>query len=268
MEKMDKIQEPMTRPKATPTGEQYLVALIKCAGWVEQPYKELALENLDNIDFLKELYLCACDGVPVEKIREALTKKTPELVLRFLRKKYMEEIAISNSSERLDMIVERTAFLEKEVKEVSEALGRIGGQLPDMEELFPREDTGKPPASLQLPEKEVREYVEKTEDPAPEPDLPGRAKKRGKVFLGWLKDKFQKEIFAKKDISISDYIEELLDGGYSADQLDYLLDCLEDGVMPEEIRSFASPAFPVEIMMRLRSMAEGQKQKKEEKKNV
>lgn len=264
---MEKTQESMNRPKTVPTGEQYLVALIKCAGWVEQSYKEIASENLDNIEFLKELYLCACDGVPVEKIGEALTKKTPELVLRFLRKKYIEELAIGNSSERLDRIMERTVFLEQEVKEVSETLGRIGGQLPDMEELFPREDTGKPPASLQLPEKEVREPVERTEDPASASNLQGRTKKGEKLFLGWLKKNIKKEICRKKDTGISDYIEELLDGGYSADQLDYLLDCLEDGVMPEEIRSFASPSFPVEIMMRLRSMAERRKQK-EEKKDV
>lgn len=66
---------PASKRNAPGTGEQYLRALLKCADWVSAPYKQLAEKNRENPEVLKELYLCACDGVPIEAATEGAGEK-------------------------------------------------------------------------------------------------------------------------------------------------------------------------------------------------
>lgn len=84
--------------------------------------------------------------------------------------------------------------------------------------------------------------------------------KKGNILgSGLQKMKAWKKGNRKKRKHIPDFVEELLEDGYSSEQLGYILDCMEDGADPEEIKRFASPKLPVELMRRLRMM-----EKKEE----
>ena len=61
-------------------------------------------------------------------------------------------------------------------------------------------------------------------------------------------------LLRRKERSRVRYIECLLKEGYDTEQLDFLLDCIEEGMTKDEIQQFASPKLPVRVMQRLKSI--------------
>lgn len=239
-------------------GEQYLFALIKCADWVGKPYKQLAEKNRMNTEFLKQLYLCACDGIPIEEARAAQEKNPPEGALKFLRQKYLEESVVNSYQNELTDIKGTTAALEKEVKQMNGLLLHISDHVPDFDAMFPEDvpdeilDEEMADARELLPEKkpEAVPTGQGTGHPlqqaSQEMDVPKSGTKNGKKkWFPW-----------KRKREAADFIERSLDAGYSKEQLEYLLDCMEEGMAVEEIEKFSSPKLPVDIMRRLRMMEE------------
>ncbi len=238
------------------TGEQYLYALIKCADWVDKPYKQLAEKNRARPEVLKELYLCACDGVPIEKAMEAQEKNPPEGALKFLRRKFLESAATNEYQEQLTGIKKTTSTLEKEVRQMSGMLKHIAEHVPDFDSMFPKESQQMLEQEIQsqkdVPKSGTQEKVQEdvpkssTQEKVQE-DVPksGTKKKNRNVRFPWEKKK-----------GPADFIEKSLEAGYSNEQLDYLLDCMEEGLSVEKIERFSSPKLPVEVMRRLRSLEE------------
>lgn len=255
------------------TGEQYLFALIRCADWVEKSYKQLAEKNRANPEILKELYLCACDGVPVEKAIEALQKNPPEGALRFTRRKHLENVSMDEYQEQLSGIKKTTTALEKEVKQMSGMLQHIVEHVPDFDSMFPG-DGDEPIESNMEPEQKKQseeivpkgpEQKQKKEDvpksgtqadadenvpksgtqTGADENVPKSSTKKRNIRFSW---KRQKEP--------AEFIEKSIQEGYSNEQLEYLLDCMEEGLSVEKIERFASVKLPVDVMRRLRSLEE------------
>lgn len=99
-------------------GEQYLGALFKCASWISPAYKEMAEKAKGKLEVLKELYLCSCDGVSEEKALETLDKDNPEVMLRFIRQKCVEERATKGYEEELKEIRKAAALVRHEMQDI------------------------------------------------------------------------------------------------------------------------------------------------------
>lgn len=244
-------KEPEKRRSAPGTGEQYLIALIKCAEWVPRSYKQLAEKNKANPEILKELYLCACDGIPVEKAMEAMEKNPPEGALRFLRHKHIVNLSQGDYVAELTDIKETTSTLERDVKQMYEVLNHIADHVPNFDGMFP-EDGQEQQLSHENQPKAATSQEEAAEHIPITKNVPksGTQKIRKMIQLPWIKKK-----------GISDFIEKLINDGYSTEQIDYLLDCIEDGMELDSIKKIASPKLPVDVMKRLRILEERKENK-------
>lgn len=255
------------------TGEQYLYALIKCAEWVEDTYKQLAEKNRAQPEIMKELYMCACDGVPVEKVIEALEKNPPEGALKFVRRKYLQSAAMEEYQEQIAGIKQTIGTLEREVKQMSGVFRHIAEHVPDLDSLFPEEAEAQNSVPKSGTKEAVQENVpksgtkEENQENVPKSGTRGKQKETAKEEE---QEKFQEGVpksgTRKKNRNLrfpwekkkgpADFIEKSLEAGYSNEQLEYLLDCMEEGLQVEEIERFSSPKLPVEVMRRLRSLEE------------
>lgn len=246
-----------------PGAEEYLYALIRCASWVSDAYKKLADESRDKTEILKELYLCACDGVPVEKAQGALEKKrSPEKVLHAVRRKYLEESFTTDYEDEIHGIRKKAATLERDVKKMKEEVNDIIERMPTFESAFPERDADKeePDAKVSVQQGKSMEKPDASDDEGKkEAENQAQAEKAedvpkfGTNKKAWWKFHWRKPFGVKAK---RNYIEHLLQEGYDNAQLSYLLDCLESGMTPDEIERIASPKLPVEIMERLRQMEE------------
>lgn len=238
--------------KKIPSAQEYLYAMIRCAEWVSDDYKKLAEKSKGNLEILKELYLCACDGLPIEKAQGALEKKrAPEKVLYALRKKFLEEKFSEGYEEEIHGIRKKAAKLELDVKRMKEEVNDIAERMPTLETAFPEQELQeiKP---MESRTEDVRDTTadnmkqEQSQEDVPESGTHDAVKRK----------RLQRGFVGKK--SRRSYIENLLSDGYDNKQLTYLLDCLEGGMTPNEIEKIASPKLPVEVMERLRRMEEKQ----------
>ena len=267
---MEEVKEPEKKEAekkrtAPGTGEQYLLAMIKCADWVPHVYKKLSEKNKANIEVVKELYLCACDSVPAEKAIEALENDSPEGALRVLRLKQLENIARGSYQDELSGIKRTTTSLEQEVKQMSETLSHIAMHVPNFEAMFPDLQPLSKDESSKPTESSVAENVEVQSDQAMNEQIAKQVEETDRLTdthkenilesgIKKLKDLRAVNPFKKK--RISEFMENCLQEGYSQEQLSYFLDCIESGTTLEEIKRFASPKLPVTMMQRLRVMEE------------
>lgn len=244
---------------AASLGEKYLGALFKCASWISPAYKEMAEKAKGKLEVLKELYLCSCDGVSEEKALETLDKDNPEVMLRFIRQKCVEERATKGYEEELKEIRKAAALVRHEMQDMKEKLDAITEKVPSMAAMFPE---GEPVKEIIRKKEQVSSENEKEQPDVPESGTNVVSEKEQGVKK-W-KDKIHKtfsNLLKSRTESIHKYVESLLEEGYTDEQLSFLLDCLEDGDTPEQIRKYASPKLPVEVMKRLKMMEEREDKK-------
>lgn len=268
-EKKEEAGKHIEAEKRKGTGEQYLYALIKCADWVSKPYKQLAEKNRARPDIMKELYMCACDGVPIEKAMEAQEKNPPEGALRLVRRKFLESETTNEYQEQLTGIKETTVTLEREVQQMSGMLKHIVENVPDFDALFPKE-VGEMEKKIAQKQKLVQKGVPKsgtleqiksvpksgTQETEKE-DVPEfSTQKQEKENVPKFGTKKRRRLPWEKTLEPAEFIERSLAQGYSSEQLEYLLDCMEEGVAVETIERFSSPKLPVDVMRRLRTLEE------------
>lgn len=195
--------------------EKYMAALIWFADWIPDGYKKLAVNNQGDVEILKGLYLCACDGVPVELAAEVLENDSAE-ELTAVR---MEHIAGS--------------LPEKQAQQdPGENVPDSGTQEPEGQHL---DATMYSELSEHIGHSDVKQNVPKSGT--------GNLQKKRNLFF-WRKRNMVR------------YIERLLAEGYDTNQMNFLLDCIEDGLTAAEIREFASPKLPVDVMWRLKMIEE------------
>lgn len=233
--------------KKRPTGEQYLYALFLCADWVPEEYRPLAASVEKRTEELKELYLCACDGIPAKKAKEALENKSPFPALKFLRMKKLEEEALSSCTGSLDLVAKKTEALEQEFAKMSSTLNQLTEHLPDMAALFPAD-----PQEAQVKSDEQKKTLSE------EPES-GRTKGKdvpesGTRKKGKLPGKLKNLMHPGKRKNIAAFIGRMSEQGYTLEQMDFALDCFEEGMTEAQITNIISPNLPVGVMRRLRNM--------------
>lgn len=257
------------RRRAPGTGAQYLMALIKCAEWVSEEYKMLAERNKANIEAVKELYLCACDGVPVEKAMAAIEKKPPEGALRFVRQKYMENITMGDYKEELSGIRNKADVLEQEVMQMSKTLQYIVSREPDFNALFPDKEqkqgedmqharTELETAGIEENAVALKSAEEKSTEqgPAPHSGTEKRMMEQAVPKFGTLKKLRRMEFPWQRKESVPEFVGMLLNKGYSSEQIDFLLKCIEEGADIKLVKKIASPKLPINVLQRLLKMEE------------
>lgn len=269
MEEQTNVPESGTQEKPPAQGEQYFMAAFKLAEWIPKQYKNLAAQY-KSVEIWKELYLCACDGVPVEKAAEAMQKNPPDGALAFVRQKHLENVLFRSYEQELSSIKETTSSLEQEVRTMSQTLTHLAEHVPQLDAMFPetdvpesgtQQDSAQTVPPVNTPEKKA-ETVEEAEKNKPGD---GRIEKKEHPALSGMQGfGIWKKIKQKKD-NISAYLEKCLKEGYSSEQLEYLLDCMEDGMSIPELERIASPQLPVDMMRRLRMMEERKENKEDGK---
>lgn len=257
------------RHRVPGTGAQYLMALIKCAEWVPKEYKLLADRNKANIETVKELYLCACDGVPIEKTMAAMEKNPPEGALRFTRQKYMENVTMGDYKEELSGIRNKADVLEREVMQMSKTLQYIVSRNPDFDAMFPDKEQEQVEDMQHVRTEQKNAQIEENEDARKSTEevaveegaaqhwvTAKRMSKQGVPKSGTLKNGKRMEFPWKKKESVPEFVGMLLDKEYDSEQIDFLLKCIEEGTDIKLVKKIASPKLPVDVLQRLLKMAE------------
>ena len=261
MEEQTSVPESGTQEKtAMPQAEQYFIAAFKLAEWIPVEYKKLAAQS-KKIEVWKALYICASDGVPVEKAIEAMKKNPSEGALAFVRQKHLEDVLFGNYEQELSSIKATTSSLETEVHNMSKALTQIAAGIPQLDAMFP--DTDGPQSdtneerqdeqSAVLPERQP-EHMPRDEQTDGESD-----EKKSRTTL--LFSDVWKKLKHKKQDSIPTYLEKCVEEGYSPEQLEYMMDCIEDGMSIQSLQRIVSPQLSVDMMQRLRKIEERKENK-------
>lgn len=225
----------------------YIKVIIDYAEWISPEYREIAGKDNDA-NYLMELLLCAADNVPVDVVKEAVKKEgKKDAALKSIRYKYIYDMLNGNYEKQFEKINNKLISLEKTAGkllkkfEKTEEIEQVGVQTISEREITDNQKENKETKSS---EKTDRPYVIVVKE-----------------------EKSRKKLWGRKGGSKNSYenlIYELLsEENYSEEQLKYLLDAIEEGETVENIRTFASSKFPVDVMKRLRQMQE----KKGEDKN-
>lgn len=283
---MDEEKKEQKKKQALPgTGEQYLLALLRCADWVPGPIKHLAEQYKTNMEAVKELYLCACDDVPLNDIEEIVEAQEPERLALGLHAIRMQHLRSGRGEyAEIKRVKEKATRLEKEVKELSGLVRGITEQVTSFDAMFPDAGLGEEegikfeipgaPGETAPPKEAERLRRERGDEKGDQENVPESGTQNGKKEKRVLrrpegKQKALKDTgrrpFWKKEKSVPDYVEELLEAGYDTGQIDYILSLIESGMSIKAIQKFASPKLPVDVMRRLKALEQQKEEKKEQK---
>lgn len=195
---------------------RYLAALIQYADWIPEEYKKLVTRN-SSVDLLQQIYLCACDKVPVEKMKASKNESDTVKVLAELRYECIQKSVIEEYGEKLNELRKRLASAENKIMEQEHKINNVpnfgtkSSEVPSKTRKKDAEVNGVQPIDC----------------------------KRTKIF--------------KRRESPKEFLSEIIDL-YSTQQLHFIMDCMEEGIPIRNIRTFISPVLPVEIMQRLKKI--------------
>ena len=196
---------------------RYLAALIQYADWIPESYKKLITKN-NSVELLQQIYLCACDRVPVEKVQEAQNGKDGVTALVKLRYDYLTKSVKTEYGNELEELRKRMIIAEYKIIAQEHKLKNV----PKFGTLHPEDEH---PLHKDVTEAKIM--------------LPMHTQKQS--------------IFKRRKESPKDFLSEIIDV-YSAQQLQFIMDCIEEGIAIQSIRTFISPVLPVEIMQRLKRL--------------
>lgn len=224
------------RSQLESTGRLYqaLKKIIMEAVWIPSEYRKIA-ESVENINVLNELYLCACDHVPVERVMLAVEVNNLEYLVAIRKSWLIDGIAQSYEAEFLEL-KDKLLTLEKENQMLEIAIETTVEEAPDT-------NSGEP-MSIQ----------------APSVDLPpAEACDNIVSHKAWWHRKTKKK---KKATKVSDaydrvsLVDSIMAAGFDNDQISFLLTCVEDNVDSAVIKNIAHPEYPVSVMEQLKRISE------------
>lgn len=251
------------------TWESYFYVAFRKAEGLPEEYKTAADRFREVPAVLNELYLCACDGVPFAKAEKALEKEPAEAALKLVRRKCIADAAAGEYEQEFEIIKRRARQMEEQVSRISRDIERIAEGMYGMESIFPApepavapkgETGGSQPARRQ---EENPDAGQKGQKPAADAaDKPWPKEKKGPARMQPETEtpktgpaEFFKRFCRSREHKITKYVAALAAQGYEKEQMEFLLDCMEEGMDIDEIRQFASPALPVHVMRRLKELS-------------
>lgn len=234
------------------SAEQYLMAAFSRADWIAPEYKRLSATCKDNPIAFRELYLCACDKVPIDVVQIALSNEPVVENLINIRNKHFEKRYTDMQSFFMNELTETVQNLRKEVDSVSDAAKYFADTIPGIEELFSNKPDGSSHGKTLTDITKEAEMEEKvkgvpkfgTSIASNEKSAPSKTPKRKWSIT---------DVLVKKD-KPADFLNELYQKGYKDEAISYIISCLENGLSEKEIRTFISPSFDVATMERLRKL--------------
>lgn len=247
---------------------QYLYAVIKEADWIDEEYKKFAEKYKKTEAPLIELYLCICDKVSLDVLQLVELNEPVEEAFRECRRKHLESGFMKKYSNDIRQIKHIATATEKEVKNMSGTVKHIADNIPTFEEMFMQpaanKDQDEPQKQKKSSRKEMQkekeqievqsEKLEQLNEPVENEQCLIASKKTPRTSFEKFLDK-PNSIFSRyRKKRPGKYIEALVKEGYSVEQIDFILDCMEAGDSIREIEEFASPKITVELMKKLRNM--------------
>ena len=216
----------------------------------ENPANASNLIMTERLKFLKELYQ---DNKELEaKVNDlhdkvvniydetsSLVKTLDSTIRNVLQEKdRMVEESIEN---HMDQIKEKDQVIEKLKQELEESRQEKHAQ----EVYFKETNDHLKALRTELKTREIRNQEKFQENISQK----GAEKKS---LRNWWKDRFRRSPEEEAQLFIKTVIEK---DGYSEQQKEYLVSCLEEGDSPELIEKFASPSLSIEFMKRMRAIA-------------
>lgn len=252
--------EQENRSKQTYNADQYLITALFCAEWISAEYKTLADKHRNDPLAVRQIYLCACDKVPIDILRIASNTVSVEESLKKARQKYLEKKYSRAYADELHEIKSITNLLRKEVKNISGAVKHIADTMPSSEDTYfpsePETETGNSVEENQANNNgtNVQEKMEKYQQQQKK-EKNGIPKETLTDYAGifWKLKANVKNIFDKKKDPIK-FINELTAQDYSDEKIKFIISCFEEGLTEEQIRKFISPKLDIENMERLKNL--------------
>lgn len=247
-EKEEKEKKPSRKPsarKGITSGDKYLAAAIKSYDWMDEAYKVLAEKYQDKPKELREIYMCAYDGVPLDLMAVAENKEPAAESFSWIRKKHIEAQMQRRYADDLEEIRCISKEMEQDVKNISDMVRSMAEYVPFFDEMFP-EILGSGNISS---ERKKKPEQEKSPANSHENVVP--------VSVGPLKrinEKVSSRFLQNQKKDPSKFIRKLYVAGYKTEQIDFVLDCLAEGMSEWKIKHFIAPEFPVELMQRLKEL--------------
>lgn len=246
----EKAVETPRRPSAKKesAGDKYLAAALKSCNWIEDSYKEFAENYQDKPVELREIYMCACDGVPLELMMVAEKKEPIVDSFRLIRRKHIEALMQRKYADDLEEIRCISKELEQDVKDIVGMVRSMAEYVPFFDEMFPEMLSNRTAGG-----------VDRLQNRKTEEGLDGKTPirqevvvEKGQGALKGIKERME-HLFPKKKDS-SRFIKKLYTAGYNSEQIDFVLDCLDEGLTEQEIKHFIAPVFPIDLMKRLKEL--------------
>lgn len=246
------------------SGDKYLAAAIKSYDWMDETYKAFAERYQDKPKELREIYLCACDGVPLDLMAVAENKEPAAESFSWIRKKHIEAQMQRRYADDLEEIRGISRELEQDVKNISDMVRSMVEYVPFFDEMFP-EILGVGRRLAEGQEKTVAEKAQENRNKNTE-SSPEDFKTNGMVepnrlqssnsqsSFERLKEKVSTRFWQNQKKDSSRFIQKLYLAGYKPEQIDFVLDCLSEGMTEREIKHIIAPMFPVELMQRLKEL--------------
>ena len=255
-------------------------AVIMQSSSIREDYKEMAKRYKGNAAVLREILLCAFDAVDPLLMQSAEEKKPLENALAYIRKKHWEKKLFGRYHEEIESIMHTVNSIESGVRAVSGQISVIEDKVPTMEDLFTN-------ITPQIPEESVviEKYINEQPMPVKGSAVPqgldspetgrnslikdigivmSRHRAYRKAAAESKKSKNHKAKEQKQKEPLSKWFSALQKRGYSPEQLQFILSCVEEDMEREVIERFIAPNLSVEIMQNLKRL-ELQKLQKEEK---
>ena len=216
----------------------------------ENPANASNLIMTERLKFLKELYQ---DNKELEaKVNDlhdkvvniydetsSLVKTLDSTIRNVLQEKdRMVEESIEN---HMDQIKEKDQTIEKLKQELEESRQEKHAQ----EVYFKETNDHLKALRTELKTREIRNQEKFQENIS-------QKEAEKKSLRNWWKDHFRRSPEEEAQLFIKTVIEK---DGYSEQQKEYLVSCLEEGDSPELIEKFASPSLSIEFMKRMRAIA-------------
>lgn len=209
---------------------------------IPEEYVKVAAKE-ERSPVLKELFLCAIENVPMEKVEIAMLKDPPEETLRLLRQKYSKSKEIRDIADEIHSIKEMFINFQKEQKKLLKMVTALKEDRGVFDTLFPEEQIGQGAA---LP-KEKTPLTQK-EEIATESEM--SKEEDNKEVKSKVKNFLEKSFSSEK--TVTQYVESLYKDGYKTEQVNFILDCLEEGIRLKDLKKLFNPIFPIETMEKLK----------------
>lgn len=241
-----------------------LYTVIMQAEFIGPEYRTIAGRYKNKPAILKEIILCACDGVDA-LVMQAVEQKVPQdASFSRCRRKHWEKQLFQSYHEELESILHTVNSIESGMRSVSSQISVIEDKVPTMEELFQNKIPQDVSDIVEVDElSDVKAPLinkDSIEEGVPNFGTSSLMKNIGEVIKNHAASKRRMKEYERarqKEQSrppLSKWFSSLEKQGYSSEQLQFVLKCVEEGLEREQIMNIIAPNLSVDVMENLKKL--------------